>query len=67
MSAATATKIERVTEATESLVLATVVAVTEVNAPSARQNVFDARQEYRDALDELLKPTLRVVANDRLG
>ena len=61
------TKIERVTEATESLVLATVVAVTEVNAPNARQNVFDARQEYRDALDELLKPTLRVVANDRLG
>lgn len=62
---ATNTKIERITEATEALVLATVVRTTEKLEPNqgsnTYQNVLDARAELREAFDELLKPVLRVV------
>lgn len=58
------TKIEIVTEAIESLVLAVVEATRSHDAAASaanHQNVLDARQNVRDSLAEFLKPTLRVV------
>lgn len=55
------TKIELVTEAIETLVLATVVA--HANGGSHHhKTVVDSRKCLHDSLRELLTPTLRVVA-----
>jgi hypothetical protein len=53
-------KIDRVVEAAEALSVAIVQRVTSPTA-YAFECVLDARKEYRDALAEFLKPTLRVV------
>lgn len=59
----TETKIERVTEATESLAIA-VVTMRNATGDGALR-AFDAakaaREEYKAALRELVAPTLRVV------
>lgn len=59
----TETKIERVTEASESLALAVVYAqgARGDDLLLAFENVKNAREEYKTALRELLTPTLRVV------
>jgi hypothetical protein len=61
------TKIELVTEAIETLVLAAVAAqIPKDQFPSERaarhKNIADARQCVHDALCTLMTPTLRVVA-----
>lgn len=66
-SSAANTKIEIVSEAIETLVLATVVAATGsprnvAEREANHQNVVDARATVKAALKELLTPTLRVVA-----
>jgi hypothetical protein len=62
------TKIELVTEAIETLVLATVVATLPSRNPEEQranhQNVVDARVTVSNALRELLQPTLRVVSDN---
>jgi hypothetical protein len=60
----TTTKIELVTEAIESLVMASVVALNSPDRKDAHLNVVDARDNVSYALKELLKPTLRVLTND---
>lgn len=66
MSAATATKVERVVEGFEALALAVNAAVAEKGHPETLfKNVEDARGELREAFGELMKPTLRVVSGDQ--
>jgi hypothetical protein len=59
------TKIELVTEAIETLVLATVIAVAPARNPEEHranhQNVVDARATVSAAFRELLAPTFRLV------
>jgi hypothetical protein len=62
------TKIELVTEAIETLVVAVVAATSshDTRASAAHhQNVVDARALVASALAELVKPTLRVLAGAR--
>jgi hypothetical protein len=64
------TKVELVTEAIETLVLAQVVALRpdhdRYSGPRAHENVALARKCLHDALKELLTPTLRVMTNTKL-
>jgi cytidylate kinase len=55
------TKIERVTEAIESLTIAVCSAQRIPHVPGSFANVRDAREEVATALREFLQPTLRVV------
>jgi hypothetical protein len=61
----TETKIERVTEAAESLTVAVISAqgTSGDSALRAFDRVKDAREEYKAALRELIAPTLRVVGD----
>lgn len=63
------TKIELVTEAIESLVLAQVAALKpghdRFSGPLAHENVVAARKDVHDALKELMTPTLRVITSER--
>jgi hypothetical protein len=59
------TKIELVTEAIETLVLATVVAQGSGDRAAHHQNILDARKTVHDALAMLLQPTLRVFTNEK--
>ena len=60
---ATDTKIERLTEAIESLTLATAVSVMDKDRPAKNfERVKDAREEMKIALTDFLKPVLRIAA-----
>jgi len=57
----TNTKIERLTEAIESLTLATAVSVMDTKRPAKNfERVKDAREEIKTALTEFLQPVLRI-------
>lgn len=62
-----ATKIERTVEAIESLSVAIVASIVHddrTKAAALFDNVANARKEVRDALQDLVAPTLRVVASN---
>jgi len=64
-NAATITKIEQVTEAIESLVVASITLHQNPNYKN-HKGVADARQEVAAALTDFLAPTLRVVVNEKI-